>query len=105
MADPTRAGEAQPEVVRRHTAPADRRAELFDQLRQRAEDLARTAEFSAAVHAKMPAHLLNPPDHAERDRRLAAAERAAAEAYRAHRVPSEEVRAAIRRAGDTGGAL
>jgi hypothetical protein len=50
---------------------------------------------------------LNPPDHIARERLLAAAERAAAQAYRAHQVPPDEVRAAIVRAGDidgTGGA-
>jgi hypothetical protein len=48
----------------------------------------------------MPVHLLNPPDHADRERKLAAAERAAAEAYRAHRIPEDEVRTAIREAGE-----
>ena len=97
MSDGSAGGHGEVEDVR---SWVDWRAELFEELGQRAEDLARTVEFSAEVHAQMPAHLLIPPDHAERARRLAAAERAAAEAYRAHQVPHPEVRAAIRRARD-----
>jgi hypothetical protein len=100
MADDYGTEQSQPEIARRRTPLADQQAVLFEELAERAEGLARTAELSAEVHAQMPAHLLTPPDHAGRDRMLAAAERAAAEAYRAHRLPPDEVRDAIRRAGD-----
>jgi hypothetical protein len=102
MSDENSTGQEQVEGGEQQTPLADRRAQLFDGLGQRAEDLARTVEFSAEVHAQMPSHLLNPPDHAERERKLAAAERAAAEAYRAHQVPADKIRDAIRQAGDTG---
>jgi len=102
MADDNGTGLEQPDIARRQTPMSDQRAELFEELAQRAEDLARTAELSAEVHAHMPTHLLHPPDHPGRERVLAAAERAAAEAYRAHQVPSDEIRAAIRRVGDMG---
>ena len=92
--------QGRPEIARRRTPLADQRAAIFEELAQSAENLARTAELSAEVHAQMPTHLLTPPDHTGRERLLAAAERAAAEAYRAHRVPADEVRDAIRRAGD-----
>ena len=100
MADESGIGQGQSEVSRPPTRLIEQRAELFDELAQRAEELARVAEHSAEVHEQLPPHLLNPPDHPERERLLAAAERAAAEEYRAHRVPPDEVRAAIVRAGD-----
>jgi hypothetical protein len=99
MADESGTGQEQPEAARPYTGLIEQGAELFDELAQRAEELARTAELGAEVHAQLPSHLVNPPDHAERERILAAAERAAAEAYRAHQVPPTDVRAAIIRAG------
>jgi hypothetical protein len=50
---------------------------VFDELAQRAKDLARTAEHRAEVHEQLPAHPLSCPDHAERKRMLAAARVAA----------------------------
>jgi hypothetical protein len=102
MADENSTGHGRPVADRSQTPPADQTAELYEELAQRAEEIARTAEHSAEVHARMPSHMLSHPDHAERERMLAAAEHAAAEAYRAHQVPPSEVRAAIRRAGDVG---
>jgi hypothetical protein len=102
MAEENSTGHGRPEADRSQTPLADQTAELYEELAQRAEEIARTVEHSAEVHAKMPTYLLSQPDHAERERMLAAAEHAAAEAYRAHQVPPSEVRAAIRRAGDVG---
>ena len=85
-------------IAEAHTRLTERHAELFDELAQRADEAARIAEHSAMVHDRLPSHVVNPPDHAERERMLAVAERAVAEAYRAHRLPSAELRAAIVRA-------
>jgi pyruvate/2-oxoglutarate dehydrogenase complex dihydrolipoamide acyltransferase (E2) component len=71
-------------------------AAAFERLADLAEQVAGTAEHSADVHDGIGAHLPGAREHAERDRRLAAAERAAAAAYREHRMPSDEVRAVIR---------
>ena len=79
------------------------RAAAFARMARIAEDVAETAERSAAVHDEMGAYLPDAPEHAERDRRLAAAERDAAAAYREHRLPSEEVRAVIRDSGSPAG--
>jgi hypothetical protein len=100
MVNETGTFHGQPEVARRQALLENWRANLFAELAQRAEDLARTIEFSAEVHAQMPVHLLTPRDHEKRGRELAAAERAAAEAYRTHRLPPDDVRAAIRQARD-----
>ena len=100
MADERGTAQGQPEIARPHTRLTEQGDELFDQLAQRAEEVARVAEYSAQVHEQLPSHLLSPPDHVERDRTLAAAEHAAAEAYRAHQVPPDEVRADIVQAGN-----
>jgi hypothetical protein len=102
MTDENSTGQSNPDVARRSTPLADRGDDLYEKLAQRAEDLAQTAELSAAIHAQMPPHLLSHPQHAEQEQMLAAAERAAAKAYRAHQVPPSDVRAAIRRAGQSG---
>ncbi|XVU21884.1 hypothetical protein ACQPZJ_32055 [Actinoplanes sp. CA-054009] len=69
-----------------------RAEEEFDRMADLADDLADTAEESARVHDQMPGGA----DHAALDRRFAAAERDAADAYRAHEVPSDDVRDTIR---------
>ena len=102
MARTNGTGRSRPETARPDTRLTEQGMKLFDELAQRADEVARIAEHSAQVHEQLPPHLVNPPDHVERERQLAAAERAAAEAYRAHRVPADDVRAAIVQAGDTG---
>jgi hypothetical protein len=104
MADESGTGQKLPDVVQSQGPVSERLAELFDELGQRAEELADTAKHSAEVHEQMPAHLWSSPDHAERERMLADAEQAAAQAYRAHRVPPTEVRAAIIAAGEVSSA-
>ena len=99
MADEIGTAQGQPEVTRPRTRLTERGAEIFEELAHRADEIAQSAEYSADVHERLPPHLLSPPDHVKRERLLAAAERAAAEAYRAHRVPSDEVRTAIVEAG------
>jgi hypothetical protein len=86
------------DIAEAHARLTERHAELFDELAQRADEVARIAEHGAVVHEGLPSHAVNPPDHAERERMVAVAERAVAEAYRAHRLPSAELRAAIVRA-------
>jgi len=70
------------------------RDQAFEATARNAEHLARVAERSAEIHDNMP-HLPTAADHAERDRRLAAAERIAAEAYRRHELPSDAVRRSV----------
>ena len=84
----------------------DRAAELartqhmvFEDLAQMAETIAETEERSAVVHGNAAGHLPGAVEHAARSRRFAAAERAAAAAYREHELPSDEVRKAIRDSG------
>jgi hypothetical protein len=87
---------------RAYAASAARRADLFDATAKVAEDIADTAEMSARVHAGLRGTLPGAEDHAEREVRLAAAERAAAEHLRRGEVPPEDVRAVIRDVGDAG---
>jgi hypothetical protein len=77
----------------------DPQGEQFMRLANTAEAMARTAERSARIHDEVGEHLPGAADHAARDRRLAAAEREAAEAFRGHRLPSQAVRDAIRESG------
>ncbi|MEV4639688.1 hypothetical protein AB0J80_20255 [Actinoplanes sp. NPDC049548] len=73
--------------------------EQFERLAQAADSLAGTLESSAGLHDEMEGHLPGAAAHAVRDRRLAAAEREAAAAYRRRELPSDEVRRVIRNNG------
>jgi len=66
-----------------------------------ADAMARTAEASAHVHDQMAERLPAAAEHAARDRLLGAAERKAAEAFRAGELPSQAVRQAIRASGSS----
>ena len=77
----------------------ERQAALFLALSETAEDIARTAEFSAQVHTGMSDVSPAARAHAARDVRLAAAERVAAEHLRRGEIPPESVRAIIRYGG------
>jgi hypothetical protein len=79
-----------------YATSAKRQADLFAATAKLAEGIADTAEESARVHAEMRGTLPGAEEHAERDTRLAAAERAAAEHLRRGEVPPEDVRAVIR---------
>lgn len=82
-----------PEVMARLAA---RQKELFDSMAQAADRLAETVEFSAKVHDEMGDALPGAAEHAERDRRLAKAERRSAEALRKHELPPDDARETIR---------
>jgi hypothetical protein len=62
-----------------------------------------TIEYSADVHADMTRTQPEAHEHAERDRRLAAAERAAAAALRHGELPSDAARRVIRAGGGAAG--
>jgi hypothetical protein len=78
--------------------------DTFEALARTADAIAETAEAGAAVHDQAVGHLPGAAEHAERDRLFAAAERAAAHAYRNHEVPPAEVRQVIREARPGAGA-
>jgi hypothetical protein len=77
--------------------------ELFEALAQTAEAIAQTEEISADVHDHSAVFLPAAAEHAGRARRLAAAEKAAAAAFREHRLPPDDVRQVIRDRGGPAG--
>jgi hypothetical protein len=85
------------ESARRHrlSEVADKRAEIFAALAESADSIADSADKSAYIHDQIGERMPGAAEHAARDRRLAAAERAAAEAYRKHEVPPDEVRQVV----------
>jgi hypothetical protein len=70
-------GEEQPTRDRASEA-AGERVEIVEVLARTADAIPETAEMSADVHDKAADQLPGASEHAERDRRFAAAERAAA---------------------------
>lgn len=82
----------------RRTIAMDSRPDMFEALARTADAIAETADASADVHEDAAGNLPEAAEHAERDRRLAAAERAAADALRDGRIPPDEVRQVIREA-------
>src|SRR3954452_13954645 len=75
---------------------ARQRDELFTALARTAEAVARAEEERVDVHDSAAGLLTGAVEHAVRGRRFAEAERAAAAAYREHRLPPDEVRQVIR---------
>jgi hypothetical protein len=88
-------GEERP-VRDRMSEAADKTIENFEALARTADAIAETAAMSADVHDRAAGNLPGAAEHAERDRRFAAAEMAAADAYRSGEVPPDDVRQAIR---------
>jgi hypothetical protein len=76
----------------------NRPTDMFEALARTAEAIAETAEASTDVHKQAAGNLPGAEEHAARDRRLAAAERASAHAFRNHEIPPDEVRQVIREA-------
>lgn len=74
----------------------EERDEIFEKLASTAEDIAETEDKSADVHDDATEYLPGASAHAARSRRFADAERAAASAYRDHKVPPDDVREEIR---------
>jgi len=77
----------------------DRKGRQFQRLSETAEGIADAAEASARVHDQMAEQQPGAAEHAARERRLAAAEREAARAFRAGELPSKASRDAIRTGG------
>jgi uncharacterized protein DUF4386 len=75
---------------------AGKMAENFDALARTADAIAETAAMSADVHDRAAQNLPDAAEHAERDHEFAAAERAAAFAYRSGEVPPDDVRQSVR---------
>jgi transcription initiation factor TFIIIB Brf1 subunit/transcription initiation factor TFIIB len=86
----------------RMSEAADKTTENLEALALTADAIAETAALSADVHDEAAGNIPGAVEHAERDRRFAAAERAAAVAYRSGKVPPDDVRQAIRDAGRAG---
>ena len=87
-------GEERP-VRDRMSEAAGKTTEILEALARTADAIAETAAMSADVHDRAAGNLPGAAEHAERDRRFAAAERAAAAAYRNGEVPPDHVRQAI----------
>ena len=83
------------DAIRSTGGTAVGRTPTSEALARLAESIAATTEHSAKVHDRMSARMPEAAEHAARERRLAAAERAAAEAYRQGRAPSADVRQQI----------
>ena len=73
--------------------------DMFERLAGTAENIAETANAAARVHDQLTGLLPGAAEHAARERRLAAAEAEAADAYRNQQVPPDEVRQVIRDSG------
>jgi hypothetical protein len=79
--------------------PADHTAARFEMLADVANRLAQAVEENALLRERAAEHLDNRDqilDRTAQSRRLAHALRAAAQAFRAHRVPSADIRRIIR---------
>ena len=90
-------------TVQRTGRIADELSKTRQRLAQTAESIARTVEWSADVHAGLADKGPEVLEHAERDRRFAAAERAAAAALRRGELPPEAARRVIRAGGRVSG--
>jgi hypothetical protein len=88
-------GEERP-VRDRVSDAAGKATENFEALARTADAVAETVAMSADVHDQAAGNLPGAAEHAQRDRRFAAAERAAAAAYRSGEVPPDDVQEAIR---------
>jgi hypothetical protein len=87
------------------SALAAQKAAAFEACARNADALAEIAAYSAVVHDGLVETLGDAAvRHAERDRRLADAEHAAAQAFRRHEVPGADVRESVRSARPGGGA-
>ncbi|MEU4420887.1 hypothetical protein AB0F81_09685 [Actinoplanes sp. NPDC024001] len=87
------------EEPKRPSTAIDRATAQYERLAKSADEVARTVELSADVHEQMTDHNPRAAERAEDLRRLAAAEREAAAAYRRGETPSEEVQQTIRTRG------